>query len=248
MDTYLGALKDRQAQQDYVDFYAHLHRVVDSKIGRLLTALGRPDDPDSLRSRSVIVRISDHGELGLSHGGLRQKIFNAYEESIRVPFVVSSPRLFPQARESDALVSLVDVMPTLLGLAGIREQPERIDGLDLGRLLRGEKQSLRDAVLFTYDDHQAGTALQDGPGQPNRIRCVRDARWKYAVYLDPTGQASPEYELYDLESDPNEARNLLNKATGRARIATHEQERRRLAIRLAELCARSGMLTPALPA
>ena len=74
MDSYLGALANRQAQQDYVDFYAHLQRVVDEKIGRLLTALGPADDPESLRSRSVIVRTSDHGELGLSHGGLRQKI------------------------------------------------------------------------------------------------------------------------------------------------------------------------------
>ena len=92
--------------------------MVDEKIGRLLTALGRADDPESLRSRTVIVRTSDHGELGLSHGGLRQKIFNAYEETIRVPLVVSSPRLFPQPRESDALVSLLDIVPTLLGLAG----------------------------------------------------------------------------------------------------------------------------------
>ncbi len=97
MDTYLGALRDRQAQQDYVDFYAHLHRVVDAKIGRLLTALGPAEDPGSLRSRTVIARISDHGEMGLSHGGLRQKIFNAYEETIRVPLVISSPRMFPQA-------------------------------------------------------------------------------------------------------------------------------------------------------
>jgi choline-sulfatase len=246
MDTYLGPLKDRQAQQDYVDFYAYLHRVVDEKIGRLLGALGRAEDPNSLRARTVIVRISDHGEMGLSHGGLRQKIFNAYEETIRVPFVISNPRLFPQARDSGALVSLVDVVPTLLGLAGAPAQPERFDGRDLGPLLYGEKESVRDAVLFTYDDHQAGTALQDGAGQPNRIRCVRDARWKYAVYLDPTGRASPEYELYDLESEPNEAHNLLNKATGRARTATHEGERQRLAGLLEELCTRSGTLTPTL--
>jgi len=116
------------------------------------------------------------------------------------------------------------------------------------RWRRGEKRTLRDAVLFTYDDHQAGTALQDGTGQPNRIRCVRDAHWKYAVYLDPTGHAAPEYELYDLHSDPDEVRNLLDKVTGRVRLAQHEQERRRLAIRLAELCERSGTLTPALPA
>src|SRR5206468_10177912 len=66
--SYLGALRTRAEQQRYVDFYAHLHRVVDANIGRLLTALGDADDPASLRSRTVIVRTSDHGELGLSHG------------------------------------------------------------------------------------------------------------------------------------------------------------------------------------
>jgi len=248
MDSYLGPLPDRRAQQDYVNFYAHLHRLVDAKVGRLLRALGAPGDPSSLRSRSVILRTSDHGEMGLSHGGLRQKVFNAYEETIRVPFVVSSPELFPQARESDALVSLVDIVPTLLGLAGAPPEPDRFHGRDLGPLLRGEQRSLRDAVLFTYDDHQAGTALQNGAGQPNRIRCVREASWKYAVYFDPAGRAAPEYELYDLESDPNEVHNLLDKSSGRPRAAVHEPERRRLAVRLAELCERSGMRSPALPA
>ena len=87
-----------QAKQDYVDFYAYLHRVVDRHIGRLLRALGPPEDEASLRSRTIVIRTSDHGEMGLSHGGLRQKIFNAYEETIRVPLVVSNPRLFPQPR------------------------------------------------------------------------------------------------------------------------------------------------------
>jgi choline-sulfatase len=247
MDSYLGPLKDRRAQQDYVDFYAHLHRVVDEKIGRLLRVLGRAEDLDSLRSRTVIARVSDHGELGLSHGGLRQKIFNFYEETIRVPFVISSPRLFPQPRESDALVSLVDIVPTFLGLAGAEVQPDRFDGRDLGALMRREQESVRDAVLFTYDDHQAGTALQNAAGQPNRIRGVRDTRWKYAVYLDPTGRAAPEYELYDLDSDPLEERNLVDKMTGRTRLAALEPERRRLAARLAELCHSSGTLNPALP-
>jgi choline-sulfatase len=247
MDNYLGALSNRQAQQDYVDFYAFLQRVVDEKIGRLLAALGQSDDPESLRSRTVIIRTSDHGEMGLSHGGLRQKIFNVYEETIRVPLVVSSPRLFPQPRESDALVSLLDIVPTFLGLAGATPEPGRFDGHDLGPLLRAEERLVRDAVLFTYDDHQAGTALQDAAGQPNRIRCVRDARWKYAVYLDPARRAAPEYEMYDLQSDPNETRNLLDKHSGRARNASHELERRRLAMRLAELCSDSGTVTPTLP-
>jgi choline-sulfatase len=247
MDQYLGPLVDQRAKQDYVDFYAYLHRVVDEKIGRLLAVLGSAQDPGSLRSRTVIIRTSDHGEMGLSHGGLRQKVFNAYEETIRVPLVVSSPRMFPKARESDALVSLLDVVPSALALAGASVWPESLDGIDLGPLLRDEASSVRDAVLFTYDDHQAGTALQDGAGQPNRIRCVRDARWKYAAYLDPAGRARPEFELYDLDGDPLEVRNLLDKRSGRAYERAHEDERDRLALRLQELCTESATLNPRLP-
>jgi len=245
--AYIGALRDERARRDYVNFYAYLHGVVDEKIGRVLAALGDPADPGSLRSRTVIARTSDHGELGLSHGGLRQKMFNGYEESIRVPLVISNPVLFPQARESDALASLVDLVPTLLGLTGVAGEAERFDGLDLGPILAGSGDSVRDAVLFTYDDHQAGTAFQDVPGQPNRIRCVRDARWKYAVYLDPSGRSAPEYELYDLESDPAEATNLVDKRTGRALSGEAERERVRLHERLERACAASGTLEPQLP-
>src|SRR5207253_1550282 len=149
-----------------------------------------------------------------SHGGMRQKMFNVYEEALRVPLIVSSPRHFDAPQRSDALVSLVDVVPTLLGLAGGTGDTEGLDGHDLGPVLRGEKAAVRDAVLFTYDDHQAGTAFQNAPGQPNRIRCVRDGRFKYAVYLDPTGGVAPEHELYDLDSDPDEAHNLVDVATG----------------------------------
>jgi arylsulfatase A-like enzyme len=229
--AYIGALRDEGAMRDYVNFYAHLHRVVDEKLGRILAALGER------RSRTVIVRTSDHGELGLSHGGLRQKMFNTYEEALRVPLVVSSPELFPQPRETDALASLVDVVPTLLGLTGEPGDPAGFDGLDLGPILSGAQSSVRDAVLFTYDDHQAGTAFRDVAGQPNRIRCVRDARWKYAIYFDPSGGEPPEYELYDLDSDPIEAVNLVDKRSGRGHTDEAESNRRRLHERLLRACA-----------
>jgi arylsulfatase A-like enzyme len=243
--AYIGALRGRRAQQDYVSFYAHLHRVVDRQVGRVVDALGDPGDPASLRSRTVIARFSDHGEMGLSHGGLRQKMFNAYEESIRVPLVVSNPVLFPQGGSSDALVSLVDVVPTLLGLAGASTDAT-LDGQDLAPVLAsfaagdadalaacgvefgglggdgggGAAGSLRDHVLFTYDDHQAATATTEAPGQPNRVRAVRTANAKYAVYVDPTGARPTEHELYDLERDPDEARNLVGLRDGRALAAS----------------------------
>ena len=266
-NAYLGALRGRQAQQDYVDFYAYLHGVVDRQIRRLLDALG--SGSGSLRERSVIVRFSDHGEMGLSHGGLRQKMFNVYEETMRVPLVVSNPLLFPRGAQTEAPASLVDIVPTLLGIAGAPldgtidgvdqrgvlarhadadAEVLRSSGLDMSGVLDAERRdAARDHVLFTYDDHQAGTAQQEAPGQPNRIRCVRDGRWKYAVYLDPRGRAEPEYELYDLVADPTEVHNLVEVRGGRPRAPGAARERLRLAELLREACQRTGTASPALP-
>jgi arylsulfatase A-like enzyme len=162
-----------------------------------------------------------------------------------VPFVVSNPVMFDAPCESDTLVSLVDIVPTLLGLAGAAPEADAdLDGLDLGPVLRGERKDLRDAVLFTYDDHQAGTAFQEAPGQPNRIRCVRDRRWKYAVYFDPHGRTPSEYELYDLDEDPNEAHNLVAKHSGIGRTAAARTELGRLHELLAQQCEAVGARLP----
>ena len=65
--------------------------------------------------------------MGLSHGGLRQKAFNVYEETINVPLVVSNPVLFGKPARTEALASLVDVLPTVLPLGG-RELPGELAG------------------------------------------------------------------------------------------------------------------------
>jgi choline-sulfatase len=266
--SYIGPLDSAEMQRDYVNFYAYLHGLVDQKIGRLLGALGDAGDPHSLRARTIVARISDHGEMGLSHGGLRQKMFNAYEETIRVPLVVSNPLLFPRGAQTDAPTSLVDLLPTLLDLARVRAEGTldgaslcgvlarhatvdalavRVAGVDFGGVLDSTPaEAARERVLFTYDDHQAATAQQDAPGQPNRIRCVRERRWKYAVYIDPEGRVAPEHELYDLDADPHEARNLVEKDTGRAHTEAAERERKRLEEALVSECLRTGTPTPGL--
>jgi arylsulfatase A-like enzyme len=263
MTAYLGPLRGRRAQLDYVNFYAYLHRLVDAKIGRVLAALGDPGDPGSLRSRTVVVRCSDHGEMGLSHGGLRQKAFNAYEETIHVPMVVSNPVLFPRPAETGALASLIDVLPTMATLGGA-EPPAGAQGTDLSPVLArhaaAEREALersgadlrpvvehpapaasvREVVHFSYDDHQAGTAQAEAPGQPNRVRCIRDSRMKYAAYLDPQGRVEPEYEMYDLERDPEERVNLLDHRTGEPRAPSDRAERDRLAEALRAQMAEFG--------
>jgi choline-sulfatase len=266
MDAYLGPLRGERQRLDYVRFYAHLHRLVDAKIGRLLSALGDPEDHDSLRSRTVVVRCSDHGEMGLAHGGLRQKMFNAYEETINVPLVISNPVLFPRPAETRSLACLVDLLPTLLTLCGAdgtgegaalrgrdlsplladRAEPQRErlgrSPVDLGAIVEHPRpaESVRDDLHFTYDDHQAGTATQEAPGQPNRIRAIRTATKKYAVYYDPAGKAPPQYELYDLERDPAELRNLLDAGSGEPVEPRGASARDELAERLREAMAESA--------
>jgi arylsulfatase A-like enzyme len=261
MTAYMGPLRNRRDQLDYVNFYAYLHRVVDEKIGRLLGAMGDVSDPGSLRSRTVVVRCADHGEMGLSHGGLRQKAFNAYEETINIPLVVSNPVLFPNGAESDGFASLVDVLPTMLRLAGV-DAPSGLRGRDLtpivARAAEPEREALdaspvdlspvtehpspadtvRDAVHFTYDDHQAATALTEAPGQPNRIRAIRTDSAKYALYFDPSGERHSEYELYDLEADPLETENLVHVRSGQPRngaaAALHRELKERLEAEMEE--------------
>jgi arylsulfatase A-like enzyme len=248
MAAYLGPLRTRRAKLDYVNFYAHLHRVVDRHIGTIVAALGSPDDESSLRSRTVVVRCADHGEMGLAHGGLRQKAFNVYEETINIPMVFSNPVMFPTAASTDALASLVDLAPTLLRLAG-REPPSDLRGHDLSPILASPESVVQDAVHYTFDDHQAATATQDAPGQPNRIRAVRTDAAKYAVYYDPSGHARPEYELYDLERDPFEVDNLVNPRSGVARSQWARSLQAELADRLERTmaeCRTAPVPTPAL--
>jgi arylsulfatase A-like enzyme len=201
--------------------------------------------------------------MGLAHGGMRQKAFNAYEETVHVPFVVSNPVLFPRAQETAAFASLADVVPTLVTLAGA-QPPSRLHGhdltpvlataaaperaaverapVDLGAVLDhpAPQASVSDAVPFTFDDDAAGTFLRDTIPPPNHVRCVREERLKYATYVDPAGRAPPQHELYDLDRDPLELNNLVHRDTGELRDRSYAADLERLHERVAAVpCPRS---------
>lgn len=211
---FLGPL-DGDDRLEYCRFYAHLHRLADAKIGRILEALGDPEDADSLRSKTVIFRTSDHGEMGMSHGGLRQKMFNAYEETVNVPLIVSNPKLFPEPRRTGAPASLCDLVPTMAELAGVDTSGLELRGRSLVPVLESAADSVQDGTLFTFDDHQCGTAYRDVTPGANRIRAWRTPQATYAIYLDPNG-GPPEFELYDRTRDPDQVHNLVDRDTGRA--------------------------------
>ncbi len=101
--------------QRYRDLYYQLHAEVDSPIDLVRRAV-----TDGGSRNAVLVRTSDHGDLLGAHGGLHQKWFNLYDEATRVPFTIVRIGEHPTtARTVDAPTSHVDLVPTLLGAAGV---------------------------------------------------------------------------------------------------------------------------------
>jgi len=231
----LGPLPTAQRQLDYVNFYAFLHRESDRHIGTILDAL---DANPRVRDRTVVIRIADHGEMGLAHGGMRQKAYAAYEEVLHIPFQVANPRWFPTPVDTGALATLVDLMPTLATLARV---PDRTRWTFAGRdlmpivadaIAHPTEPSVRvqDAILFTTDEVLGDQVV----GQPSHVRCLREEDWKIALWFDPSGQRPSEYELYDLVRDPEEVRNMGDPASPWYDPAKLAEMRAKLEARMAE--------------
>ena len=243
MDRILGALKSAEDKRNYCRFYAYLIKESDKHIGRILDAL----DTNNLTDDTLIVRTSDHGEMGMAHGGLRQKFGYMYEEATRVPLIFSNPKLYPEPQASDTLVSLVDVLPTLCTIAEVPKQEQyTFKGKDLSGLLEASATEVQDAVHFTYDDFVLPIRIPYFLRKRNlsrrgasHIRAIIEKRWKYAVYFDPETGQETEYELYDLENDPLESKNLLNHWFYEQAI---EPERRRLHQKLIDLMKEKGTM------
>jgi choline-sulfatase len=231
----LGNLPDDAARRNYVNFYANLMKAADAYLVRMLDIL----EELGLLDDTLIIRTSDHGEMAMAHGGMRQKSFNVYEESLRVPLIFSNPRLFPQPRQSDALVSHVDLLPTLASLLDAPDDARaEWQGADYSALLLDEAAPsvhVQDHVVFTYDDLRCAQNVVQLVPPPNRIISVREERYKLARYYDGDGVAPDQWEMYDLQEDPAERSNLAfpDAALDSAQVAA----RKRLTARLEEVTA-----------
>ncbi|MFM8827677.1 MAG: sulfatase-like hydrolase/transferase, partial [Actinomycetota bacterium] len=117
----LGPLRNDRMKRNYRNFYGNLIRASDQYLVDTLAALksvATQNGASNLLNDSVIVRTADHGEMGLAHGGQRQKNFMMYEEATNVPLVFSNPVLWKRGRTSNALISHVDFVPTVASLLG----------------------------------------------------------------------------------------------------------------------------------
>ncbi len=151
---------------------------IDDQVGRIIEAVDRR----GMGEDTVVVFASDHGEMLGDHGLYTKSV--PYEAALRVPLIAAGPGI-PGGRTSDALVELIDVNPTLCGLAGLPAQ-EGLDAKDLSPVLAGERTTHRE---------EAASALRE-------FRLVRTAERKLVAHH--TG----EVELYDLGNDPDERENI----------------------------------------
>jgi Arylsulfatase A and related enzymes len=200
----LGPLVNDDMKRKYVNFYGNLLKIVDGHLGALLDVFNSSEAGQRLRENTWIVRTSDHGEMGMSHGGMRQKTFNCYEETIRVPLIWSNPVDFPEGRVCPELVSHVDLLPTICSMLGVDGwEGYNFAGVDYSPLIKdAAAPPVQDYILFTFDDVWAGQNAAGNPqgivSPPNRIQMIRTREFKYARYYDIQGIQADQEEFYDL--------------------------------------------------
>jgi choline-sulfatase len=227
-----GPIPTPQMKRNYLNFYGNLMKSSDAYLVKLLDAL----TSTGLLKDTLVIATADHGEMGTSHGGLRQKNFNSYEESTRVPLVYSNPRLFPKPEKSAALVSHVDFLPTLASLvkapaAGRDLSWQGVDYSD--QILKRTAKPPQSYTVFTYDDYQSGQASGPYPRPPNHVVSIRERRYKLARYYDVDGKVPDQWEMYDLVRDPLERTNLAYRHY--QRTPAQEREYKRLRAKLAKV-------------
>jgi choline-sulfatase len=202
-DAYnkFAPLDGAQARQDYVNFYAYLHTVVDKHITTVLDVL----EETGLMNDTIILRLADHGEGGLAHG-MREKAYTVYEEMIHIPLIVHNPKLYPEPMETNAFYDHLNLLPTILDLAGVPDAESYGIGKSIVPIVRDPSKTVQDHTIFSFDDLFFVPASAAG----SHIRAVREGDWTYAVYFGLDG-AGLEYELYNLKNDPGQMTNLVHR-------------------------------------
>ncbi|MEM1109002.1 MAG: sulfatase [Planctomycetota bacterium] len=219
----------RMAYQLYLKRYLRCVKGVDDNIGRVVAYLKE----NNLYDNTIIIYTSDQG-MWLGEHDYQDKRW-AYEESLKMPFIIRYPKSIPAGTTSDALIENIDFAPTLLDFAGA-ETPEYMQGRSFRSILEtGEKpDGWRDAAFYQYWMHMVHHEV---PGH----LAMRTERFKLVFFhglplkrpditgIEITGfRTPPGWELYDLEKDPGENHNVYDDPA-------YADDVKRLKARFAEL-------------
>jgi len=176
-------------RKDIATYYGMVS-FMDRWIGKTLDALDRL----GLAENTLVVFTSDHGHFLGQHGLIAKGAFH-FEDMIRVPMLVRYPARIPAGRRTGSIQSLVDLAPTFLSACDLKI-PGRMQGLDQMPCWAGDVEMVRDHAIVEN---------RHGPTKVH-LRTYVDGRYKITVYRDR------EYgEIFDLENDPGEIRNLWDE-------------------------------------
>ncbi|MCS7460603.1 sulfatase-like hydrolase/transferase [Paenibacillus doosanensis] len=173
-----------------VAVYYGMISMMDKYIGKILDKL----DELGLADNTIVVFTTDHGHFYGQHG-LQAKGGFHYEDLIKLPFIVRYPGHVPAGQTSDAIQSLVDLAPTFLSFCGI-PVPLAMTGVDQRKVWTGEASQARNHAICEFR-HEPTTIHQ---------KTYVDERYKITLYYNQTYG-----EIFDLQEDPGELRNLWNE-------------------------------------
>ena len=186
--------------QEEIRLRARMMAAVDEGVGRILATLEATGQLDN----TCIVFLGDNGYFFGEHALGPERRF-AYEDGIRSPFAVRFPPLVKAGAVRDQLVICQDIAPTFIELAGGKPGPQ-VQGRSMIPLFRSARAKLRRSVLVEYWAEQAMPWLVG-----MTYKAIRTDRYKYIHWVN-RGIAGELDELYDLDADPWELKNLNGSA------------------------------------
>jgi len=184
---------NKEIRQWYRGYYAAIE-ALDDCLKQLYETLDRQGQLDN----TIIVFTSDHGDNLGSHRQFGKQL--PIEESISVPFIVRYPERIPAGTKTDALLAPVDLMPTLLSLAGVG--CPKVQGKDVSAAAMGQDADVQDAVLIMRFIWLGTNWITNGSGP---WRGVRTKRYTYARKSD----TKKPWLLFDNQNDPYQLKNLV---------------------------------------
>ena len=192
--------------QRYIRDYLKCIQSVDDGIGEVLDYL----DKNGLTENTIVVYTSDQGFYLGEHGWFDKRFM--YEESFRTPLLIRYPKEIKPGTVINQMVLNLDYAPTFLNYAGIAPQKE-IQGESFRKIVSGKLMPWRDAVYYHYYEYPGVHAVKRHYG-------VRTERYKLIHFY----YNIDEWELYDLQNDPHEMKNVYDDpAYAQVRKALHQK-------------------------
>ncbi len=195
-------------------------RVMDEGVGKVLNAL----EANGLAENTLVISTTDHG---IAFPAMK---CNLTDHGMGVSLILRGPGGFRGGKVVDAMVSHLDIFPTLCELAGI-DKPRRLEGTSLLPLIRGEAKEIHEEIFAEVNYHAAYEPKRavrthrwkyirhfDGRKHPNLPNCDDGLSKSYWLEMGWKGRGVEQEQLFDLVFDPNETRNVAGDAAARGTL------------------------------